>query len=112
MAEEEAPIYPYIEDRHTLEWNWSGAYSMVLEPGPHYALDVQEATFEVDTSEIWETGPPTSNVHLSYWLPSNTLDGEKVPVIAVVSPYFSFGQPGSGVRRNLCCRSRERRIHL
>ena len=95
VAEEEAPFYPHIEDRHTLEWNWSGSYSMVLEPGPHYALDVQEATFEVDTSEIWETGPPTSNVHLSYWLPSNTLDGEKVPVIAVVSPYFSFGQPGS-----------------
>ena len=36
-----------------------------------------------------------SQVHLSYWLPSNTQEGEKVPVIAVVSPYYSFGQPGS-----------------
>ena len=41
--------------------------------GPHYALDVQEATFTVDTSEVWESGPAEADVHLSYWLPSNTL---------------------------------------
>ena len=90
----ENPYYPNINDRQFLDWSWNGTYSMVLDEGPHTALDVQEATFEVDTSDIWETGPPTSNVHLSYWLPSNTEQGEKVPVIAIVSPYFSFGQPG------------------
>ena len=87
-------MYPEVWDRHQLDWNWTDSYSYVLEPGPYTALEVQEATFEVDTSAVWETGPATSNVHLSYWLPSNTEIGEQVPVIAVVSPYFSFGQPG------------------
>lgn len=91
---DEETLYPDIYSRHTLDWNWSDSYSYVLEPGPYTALDVQEAFIEVDTSDIWETGPPTSNVHLSYWLPSNTQEGEQVPVIAVVSPYFSYGQPG------------------
>ena len=87
--------YPDINERADLDWNWTGEYAMVLEPGPHYALDVQSAFIDVDTSEVWETGPAESQVHLSYWLPSNTQDGEKVPVIAVISPYYSFGQPGS-----------------
>ena len=43
---------------------------------------------------MWETGPSSAEVHLSYWLPSNTADGDKVPVIAVISPYFSYGSPG------------------
>lgn len=88
-------FYPSVWERHELDWNWSSSISYVLEPGPYEALEVQEATFEVDTSGVWETGPAISNVHLSYWLPSNTLEGEEVPVIAVVSPYFSYGQPGS-----------------
>ena len=88
-------IYPDIYERYNLEWDWDGEYAMVLEQGPYSALDVQEAFIEVDTSDIWETGPPTSNVHLSYWLPNNTLTGEKVPVIAIISPYYSYGQPGS-----------------
>ena len=71
----EESLYPDIYSRHTLDWNWSDSYSYVLEPGPYTALEVQEAFIEVDTSDIWETGPPTSNVHLSYWLPSNTQDG-------------------------------------
>ena len=83
------PFYPDINDRQYLDWDWNGTYAMVLEKGPYSALEVQEAFIEVDTSDIWETGPPTSEVHLSYWLPNNTLQGEKVPVIAVVSPYFS-----------------------
>tara|TARA_B100000214_G_scaffold218834_1_gene159121 strand:- start:4537 stop:6198 length:1662 start_codon:yes stop_codon:yes gene_type:complete len=70
-------------------------FSYVLERGPYAHLEVREAYIEVDTSEIWEIGPETSEVHLSYWLPSNTLDGDTVPVIAVISPYFSYGQPGS-----------------
>ena len=89
------PFYPNITDRQYLDWEWNGTYSMVLEPGPYSALEVQEAFIEVDTSDIWETGPPTSNVHLSYWLPNNTVEGEKVPVIAIISPYYSYGQPGS-----------------
>ena len=92
---EKSDHYPNIYDRKDLSWEWNGSYSIVLEKGPHTALDVQEAFIEVDTSDIWETGPPTSNVHLSYWLPSNTEMGEKVPVIAIVSPYYSYGQPGS-----------------
>tara|TARA_B100000945_G_scaffold71941_1_gene54896 strand:+ start:681 stop:2342 length:1662 start_codon:yes stop_codon:yes gene_type:complete len=70
-------------------------FSYVLERGPYAHLEVREAYIEVDTSEIWEIGPETSEIHLSYWLPSNTLDGDTVPVIAVISPYFSYGQPGS-----------------
>ena len=84
-----------LEDRHLIDWNWTGSYSRVLEDGPHTALPVQEALIEVDTSDIWETGPPTSEVHLSYWLPSNTEAGEQVPVIAVISPYYSYGPQGS-----------------
>ena len=92
---EDASEYPLIWDRHTLEWDTSGSYSLLLDPGPHGALEVQEAFIDVDTSEVWETGPSQSTVHLSYWLPSNTLDGDKVPVIAVISPYFSYGTQGS-----------------
>ena len=87
--------YPDIYERHTLEWNWTGAYSRVLEDGPHQPLSVQEATIDVDTSGTWEGGPNTAEVHLSYWLPSNTELGDQVPVIAVISPYFSYGQQGS-----------------
>ena len=54
-------IYPDIYERYNLEWDWDGEYAMVLEQGPYSALDVQEAFIEVDTSDIWETGPPTSN---------------------------------------------------
>lgn len=95
IDENQSVTYPDIHERANLDWNWTGEYAMVLEPGPYYALDVQSAFIEVDTSEVWETGPAQSQVHLSYWLPSNTQDGEQVPVIAVVSPYYSFGQPGS-----------------
>ena len=56
----EDSMYPDVWDRHQLDWNWTDSYSYVLEPGPYTALDVQEATFEVDTSEVWETGPATS----------------------------------------------------
>jgi hypothetical protein len=80
--------YPSIYDRHTLSWQDNHTFSYTLEQGPYYALEVQEAFIEVDTSEVWETGPDTSEVHLSYWLPSNTLSGEQVPVIAVISPLF------------------------
>ena len=86
--------YPTIYERHTLAWQDNHTFSYTLEQGPYYSLDVQEAFIEVDTSEIWETGPDTSEVHLSYWLPSNTLEGEQVPVIAVISPYFSYGTQG------------------
>ncbi len=88
-------MYPSVWERHTLDWNWTGSYARVLEDGPHEALPVQEATFEVDTTGTWEGGPNSAEVHLSYWLPSNTQEGEQVPVIAVVSPYFDYGQPGS-----------------
>ena len=86
--------YPSIWERGDLEWDTSGSFSRVLETGPYYALDVQEAMIEVDTSSVWETGPSSAEVHLSYWLPSNTEDGDRVPVIAVISPYFSYGSPG------------------
>ena len=87
--------YPDIYDRHTLEWNWTGSYSRVLEDGPYQPLSVQETVIEVDTSGTWEGGPNSAEVHLSYWLPSNTEEGVQVPVIAVVSPYFDYGSPGS-----------------
>ncbi|RJU81612.1 MAG: hypothetical protein DWB99_06080, partial [Candidatus Poseidoniales archaeon] len=91
---EEDTLYPDIYSRHTLDWNWTDSYSYVLQPGPHAALEVQEATITVDTTGVWGGGPNSADVHLSYWLPSNTEVGEQVPVIAVVSPYFSYGQPG------------------
>ena len=47
-----------LEDRHLVEWNWSGSYSRVLEDGPYTALPVQEALIEVDTSDIWRPGRP------------------------------------------------------
>ena len=93
--DEPSSNYPDIYERHTLEWNWTGSYSRVLEDGPHEPLSVQEATIDVDTSGTWEGGPNAAEVHLSYWLPSNTELGDKVPVIAVISPYFSYGQQGS-----------------
>ena len=71
----------------------SGTHSYLLKEGPYESLEVQEAFINVDTSSVWETGPSDAVVHLSYWLPSNTLDAEKVPVIAIVSPYFDYGGP-------------------
>ena len=68
---------------------------MSLEVGPYSAMEVQEARITVDTSGVWESGPESSEVHLSYWLPNNTIEGDKVPVIAVISPYFSYGPQGS-----------------
>tara|TARA_B100001094_G_scaffold326787_1_gene383621 strand:+ start:253 stop:2052 length:1800 start_codon:yes stop_codon:yes gene_type:complete len=94
-SQESPDSYPSIWDRHTLEWNTTGTYSLVLEPGPYVALDVQETLIPVDTSSVWETGPSSAEVHLSYWLPNNTEIGDKVPVIAVISPYFSYGPQGS-----------------
>ena len=38
-----------LEDRHLVEWNWTGSYSRVLEDGPYTALPVQESLIEVDT---------------------------------------------------------------
>ena len=93
-SDKEERSYPSIWERSDVEWDTSGTFSRVLEAGPYYALEVKEAMIEVDTSSVWETGPSTAEVHLSYWLPSNTLDGEQVPVIAVISPYFSYGSPG------------------
>ena len=90
---DDSGFYPDLNQRHQLDWNMTHTYSRVLEDGPYYALDVQEAYIEVDTSDVWETGPSESEIHLSYWLPSNTIEGEKVPVIAIISPYFSYGQP-------------------
>ena len=84
----EETTYPSIWDRHTLDWNTSHTHSFLLEQGPHHALDVQEAYIDIDTTGVWEGGPNSATVHLSYWLPSNTQEGEQVPVIAVVSPYF------------------------
>ena len=95
IPEEVELYYPDLYERHTLDWNTSYTHSFLLNPGPHYALDVQETTIEVDTTGVWEGGPNSAEVHLSYWLPSNTEQGEQVPIIAVVSPYFSYGQPGS-----------------
>ncbi len=86
--------YPSIWERHTLDWRTNHTFSFLLDSGPYSALEVQEAFIEVDTSEVWEVGPEISTVHLSYWLPNNTLNGETVPIIAVISPYFSYGQPG------------------
>ena len=86
--------YPSVFDRHNLDFQDNHTFSYVLEKGPHSSLEVQEAFIEVDTSDIWETGPETSTVHLSYWLPNNTLKGDKVPVIAIISPYFSYGLQG------------------
>ena len=66
--------YPSIWERHTLEWQTNDTMSYLLESGPYHALDVEEAFIEVDTSDVWETGPSQSTVHLSYWLPNNTLE--------------------------------------
>ena len=91
----ESSPYTSIWERHTLEWQMDDSMSFLLNPGPYQALEVAEAYIEVDTSDVWETGPSQSTVHLSYWLPNNTLDGEQVPVIAIISPYFDYGAQGS-----------------
>ena len=66
LIQEEETAYPSIWDRHLLEWNTTHTHSFVLEPGPHYSLDVQEATIEVDTTGVWDGGPNSAEVHLSY----------------------------------------------
>ena len=58
--------YPSIWERYTLEWQTNDTMSYLLEAGPYHALDVEEAFIEVDTSDVWETGPSQSTVHLSY----------------------------------------------
>jgi hypothetical protein len=87
-------IYPSIYDRQNLQFQNNHTFSYTLEKGKYHALEVQETYIQVDTSDIWETGPESADVHLSYWLPNNTLDGHKVPIIAIISPYFSYGVQG------------------
>ena len=87
-------IYPSIYDRQNLQFQNNHTFSYTLEKGKYHALEVQETYIQVDTSDIWETGPESADVHLSYWLPNNTVDGHKVPIIAVISPYFSYGVQG------------------
>lgn len=87
--------YPSLFERHNLEWNTSFTHSYLLNFGPNTPLEVEEIYINVETSGVWEGGPNSATVHLSYWLPSNTLEGEKVPVVSIISPYFSYGQPGS-----------------
>ena len=96
LTNNQSYYYPDLFDRHKFEWNMNGTHSYVLEEGPYESLEVQEAFINVDTSAVWETGPSDAVVHLSYWLPSNTINAEKVPVIAVVSPYFDYGGPDGG----------------
>ena len=68
---EDSPYTP-IWERHTLEWQMDDSMSFLLNPGPYQALEVEEAYIEVDTSDIWETGPsPVSYTHLT--LPTSDL---------------------------------------
>ena len=41
--------YPSIWERHTLDWETEGSYSMTLEKGPYSAMEVKEARITVDT---------------------------------------------------------------
>ena len=50
--EETSSSYPDLYERHTLEWNWTGSYSRVLEDGPHEPLTVQEATIAVSYTHL------------------------------------------------------------
>ena len=74
--------YPSIWDRHSLEWQTNHTFSFLLEPGPFYPLDVQEAFIEVDTSEVWEVGPSVSSC-LLYTSPSpRDQRGSRMPACA------------------------------
>ena len=65
--------YPSLNERYNLDFQDNHTFSYVLQRGGHFPLEVQEVFIEVDTSDVWETGPDSSIVPLANWLQNNTL---------------------------------------
>ena len=82
-----------LEDRHLVEWNWTGSQPGAGGRAVHRTPGAGSA-IEVDTSDIWETGPPTSEVHLSYWLPPTSRPVSRCRYRRDL-PYYSYGPQGS-----------------
>ena len=82
-----------LKDRHKLDLNLTSWRSQLPEKGPYSVLEMTEHFVEVDlpASEQDAGYPEDALMHVALWLPSNTEDGEKVPVIATVHPYYDFG---------------------
>ena len=90
-----------LKERYKLDLNLSSWRSQLPEKGPYSVLPMTEHFVEVDLpiSEQDAGYPEDALMHVALWLP-NVTEGEKVPVIATVHPYYDFGVEGADSNPN------------
>ena len=81
-----------LKERYKMDLNLTSWRSQLPESGPYDILPMTEHFVEVDlpASEQDAGYPEDALMHVALWLP-DVEEGEKVPVIATVHPYYDFG---------------------
>ena len=81
-----------LKERYQLDLNLTSWRSQLPESGPYGILPMTEHFVEVDlpASEQDVGFPEDALMHVALWLP-NVTEGQKVPVIATIHPYYDFG---------------------
>ncbi len=89
-----------LQDRHKMDLDFTGSRSQLPVNGTYNWTGPTEHFVEVDlpASEQDAGYPGPALMHVALWMP-NVPEGEEVPVIATVHPYYDFGgegAPGAG----------------
>lgn len=86
-----------LHDRHTMALNYSGLRSQLPEAGPYSFTGPSEHYVEVTlpASEQDAGYPEPAVMHVALWMP-DVPEGETVPVIATIHPYYDFGTEVAG----------------
>ena len=87
-----------LELRHTMDLPMDTLRAQLPVNGTYEALPYEEHFIEVDlpASEQDAGFPGDALMHVALWLP-DVPEGEKIPVIMTIHPYYDFG--GEGVAR-------------
>jgi predicted acyl esterase len=86
-----------LKDRHKMDLNFTGLRSQLPEAGPYTWTGPSEHYVEVTlpASEQDAGYPEDAVMHVALWMP-DVPEGETVPVIATVHPYYDFGTEVAG----------------
>ena len=81
-----------LHDRHKMELDFTGLRSQLPVNGSYNWSGPTEHFVEVDlpASEQDAGYPEPALMHVALWLP-DVPEGEKIPVIATIHPYYDFG---------------------